>query len=100
MRFRTGRFEILRSRQPGRSQSVKVRNGQHALDDTITVAPPAEAVARHLFAGEITRKRIESHRLAALGLEKYDHVLVFEGWGHRAGKLCTPLVFHLSVRRG
>ena len=54
MRVRTGRFESLRSGQSWHSQLVKVRNGQHALDRAVTVAPPPMAVPRHLF-GHIFR---------------------------------------------
>jgi len=39
VRVRTGRFESLRSGEPGYTQSVEVANSQHGLEQAVTVAP-------------------------------------------------------------
>ena len=49
MRVRTGRFEKLRSRQARHAQSVEVADSKHSLEKTVTIAPPATAIGRHLF---------------------------------------------------
>ena len=48
MRVRTGRFEKLRSRETGQSQSIRPVQGQDGVEEHAAIAPPATAIGRHL----------------------------------------------------
>jgi hypothetical protein len=75
MRFRTGRFEKLRLHESGQTQSVKPCQGQYAIEQHATIAPPAAAIARYP-AGDIVvctqGAQFSEHSLATFPLLELD----------------------------